>query len=59
MNKYIGKKQTLGILGISSVTLLKLEKENKIEIIKTIGGHRRYNVDKFINDNKKESEKIV
>ena len=58
MNKYIGKKQALEILGISAMTLLKLEKENKIEIIKTIGGHRKYNIEKFINDNKKESEKI-
>jgi predicted site-specific integrase-resolvase len=58
MNKYIGKKETLEILGISAMTLLKIEKENKIEIIKTIGGHRKYNVEKFINDNKKESEKI-
>jgi predicted site-specific integrase-resolvase len=58
MTKYIGKKEALGILGISQMTLLKLEKENKIEIIKTLGGHRKYNVEKFINDNKKESEKI-
>jgi len=53
MNKYIGKKKALTILGISSMTLLKLEKHNKIEVIKTIGGHRKYNVEKYINDNKK------
>jgi predicted site-specific integrase-resolvase len=58
MNKYVGKKEALKILGMSAMTLLKMEKENKIEIIKTIGGHRKYNVEKFINDNKKESEKI-
>ena len=51
--KYLGKKQTLEILGISGMTLLKLEKENKIEVIKTIGGHRKYNVQKYIDDNKK------
>ena len=56
--KYLGKKQTLEILGISGMTLLKLEKENKIEVIKTIGGHRKYNVQKYIDDNKKESEPI-
>lgn len=58
MNNYIGTKKTLDILGISRMTLLKLEKENKIEILKTIGGHRKYNVEKFIKDNKKESEKM-
>ena len=52
-NKYIGKKQALEILGLSGMTLLKLEKENKIEVIKTIGGHRKYNVQKYIDDNKK------
>ena len=57
-NKYLGKKQALEILGLSGMTLLKLEKENKIEIIKTLGGHRKYNVQKYIDDNKKESEPI-
>ena len=55
-NKYLGKKKALEILGLSGMTLLKLEKENKIEIIKTIGGHRKYNVQKYIDDNKKESK---
>jgi putative resolvase len=58
INKYIGKKQALEILGISSMTLLKLEEFNKIEVIKTVGGHRKYNVQKYIDDNKKESEPI-
>lgn len=56
--KYVGKKEALEILGLSSMTLLKLERENKIEIIKTIGGHRKYNVQKYIDDNKKESEPL-
>ena len=29
-NKYLGKKKALEILGLSGMTLLKLEKENKI-----------------------------
>lgn len=52
--KYIGKKKALELLGISAMTLLKLEEQNKIEVIKTIGGHRKYNVQKYINDNKKK-----
>jgi len=55
-DKYIGKKKALDILGISALTLLKLEELNKIEVIKTIGGHRKYNVMKYIKENKKESE---
>jgi predicted site-specific integrase-resolvase len=58
-DKYIGKKKALEILGISALTLLKLEELNKIEVIKTIGGHRKYNVLKYIKENKKESETIV
>ena len=57
-DKYIGKKKALEILGISSLTLLKLEEKNKIEVIKTIGGHRKYNIKKYINENKKESEPV-
>jgi len=57
-DKYISKRHALKILGLSSSTLLKLEELNKIEVIKTLGGHRKYNVQKYINDNKKESEPI-
>ena len=39
-------------LGLSSVTLLKPVKDKKIEYIYTTGRHRRYNVGKYINDNK-------
>ena len=53
--QYIGKKKALEILGISAMTLLKLEEMNKIEVIKTIGGHRKYNVKKYIEDNKKQN----
>jgi len=59
IDKYIGKKKAMDILGISALTLLKLEELNKIEVIKTIGGHRKYNVLKYIKENKKESETIV
>jgi putative resolvase len=57
-DKYIGKRQALEILGISPMTLLKLEGLNKIEVIKTVGGHRKYNVQKYIDDNKKDSEPL-
>ena len=60
MNCYNSKKATLKILDISHMTLIKMVKENKIEYIKTVGGQRKYNVEKYILDNKntKSTEKI-
>ncbi len=59
----------LKILGISPTTLLTLAEKNKIEFIKTLGGHRKYNIKKYLNDNKiktdmdvkneKEEEKVL
>lgn len=54
-DKYVSKKIALNILGISASTLLSLEEKNKIEVIKTPGGHRKYNVEKYIRDNKKST----
>ena len=59
VEKYIGKKKALELLGISGMTLLKLEEQNKIEVIKTIGGHRKYNVQKYINNNKKKADEKI
>lgn len=56
-DKYQSKKEVLKKLGISQMTLLKLAETNKIEYIKTAGGHRKYNVTKYINDNKIKTEK--
>ena len=67
--EYKSKKEVLKILGISPSTLLTLAEKNKIEFIKTLGGHRKYNIKKYLNDNKiktdmdvkneKEEEKIL
>ena len=51
--KFVSRKIALEKLGLSPMTLLKLEKNNQIEVIRTIGGQRKYNVDKYINENKK------
>ena len=55
--KYVSKRDALKQLGISSLTLLKMAKNNTIEYIKTNGGHRKYNINKYINDNKIKIEK--
>ena len=52
MDNYKSKKDTLKQLGISSMTLLKMTDDNKIEYMKTSGGHRKYNVSKYIEENK-------
>ena len=41
------------------MTLLKLEEQNKIEVIKIIGSHHKYNVQKYINDNKKKADEKI
>jgi len=56
-DKYESKKDALKKLGISQMTLLKLAHNNKIEYIKTVGGHRKYNIKKYIKDNKIKTEK--
>ena len=56
-DKYQSKRDTLKKLGISQSTLLKLVDLNKIEYIKTLGGHRKYNVTKYINENKIKTDK--
>jgi len=50
-DKFVSRKIALEDLGLSPMTLLKLEENKKIEIIKTLGGHRKYNVDKYIREN--------
>lgn len=50
--KYVSRKIAMETLGISQMTLLKLAGENKIEFIKTQGGHHKYNINKYINENK-------
>ena len=50
--KYVSKRETLKQLGISASTLIRMVEENQIEYIKTQGGHRKYNVSKYVNDNK-------
>jgi putative resolvase len=57
--KYVSKRETLKQLGISASTLIRMVEENQIEYIKTQGGHRKYNVSKYINDNKTKIKEEV
>jgi putative resolvase len=51
-DKFVSTKIALEMLGISHLTLIKMADNKKIEIMKTEGGHRKYNIDKYIRDNK-------
>ena len=50
--KYVSRKIAMNALGVSPMTLLKMEENNKIEVLETMGGHRKYNIEKYIADNK-------
>jgi len=60
-NKFISGKEACKILGVYYRTLYNWEKKNKIEVIRSPGGKRYYNVNKYLeqlNKVKEISEKI-
>ena len=56
MEKLISAKRASKILGVHSTTLINWEKAGKIKCVKTLGGHRRYNLEEIKNLFKKENE---
>jgi putative resolvase len=50
-SKYIGGKQACEILGVHIQTLYNWEKKGLLEIIRSPGGKRFYNVDKYLQEN--------
>lgn len=56
-NKYLSTKRTKEILGVHIQTLYNWERKGKIETIRTSGGHRLYNVQKYINNNNIKNKK--
>jgi len=50
-NNYLSPKKTCEILGVYYKTLYKWEKDGKIDVIRTPGGKRFYNVEKYIREN--------
>lgn len=49
--KYVPTKKAKEILGVHLQTLYNWEKKGKIETIRTAGGQRLYNVEKYIKNN--------
>lgn len=60
MSKYVSGEEASRITGINISTLRRYANKGKIEVIKTPGGIRRYNIDKYINGstNIKKEDKI-
>ena len=59
-DKYVGGKEASKILGVHQRTLYQWDEKGKIEVIRTPGGKRLYNVKKYLNQIKciKKEEKI-
>ena len=51
MNNYVGGKEACKILGVHYKTLYNWTDANKIEVVRTPGGKRLYNVQNYINNN--------
>ena len=49
--KFVGSKKACEILGVHHQSLHNWDSNKKIEVLRTPGGKRLYNIDKFINDN--------
>jgi putative resolvase len=57
--RFLGGKEASKILGVHQRTLYNWEKKNLIEVIRTPGNKRLYNVDKYLNRNvANEQEKL-
>ncbi len=56
--KYLGGKDASKLLGVHQRTLYQWDAKGKIETIRTPGGKRLYNVEKYLNEEKcKKNEK--
>lgn len=61
MDKYVKRAEVLKILKVHYQTLYRMENRNEIEVIRSNGGHRMYNLNKYLRDNsmnKQLKEKI-
>ena len=59
--KYVNAKEAKKLLGVHSMTLRRWDKSGKIETMRTTGGHRMYNIEKYMrenNKNKKEEKRV-
>lgn len=57
MAKYVRRKEVLDVLKIHYQTLYRMEKNNLIDVKRTNGGHRLYNLDKYLRKNNLKNDK--
>ena len=57
--KYIGGKQACDILGVHMQTLYNWDKLGKIEVIRSSGGKRFYNVEEYLEENKNRDKNEI
>jgi putative resolvase len=58
MAKYVTRKEALKVLKIHYQTLYRMEDRGEIDVIRSKGGHRLYNLDKYLLENKTKNETI-
>jgi putative resolvase len=58
-NKFVGGKEASQILGVHQRTLYQWEYKKLIETIRTPGGKRLYNVNKYLEDHKSNLNTII
>ena len=60
MLNYVRRKEVLKVLKVHYQTLYRMEDRGEIEVKRTNGGHRLYNLDKYLRENNmnKKVEKI-
>jgi len=56
-NTYVSGKKAVKLLGVHLRTLYNWDKQGKIETVRTPGNKRLYNVNKFLKDMKKKTNK--
>ena len=51
MPKYVRRKEVLDVLKVHYQTLYRMEEKGLIDVKRTDGGHRLYNLDKYLRNN--------
>ncbi len=57
MPKYVRRKDVLEVLKIHYQTLYRMEEKGLIDVKRTNGGHRLYNLDKYLRENNIDTNK--
>ena len=59
MLEWFCPKKACQILSCSTETLRRWDKQNKIKTFRTPGGHRRYNVNEYLNSSSNKDKNIL